>query len=255
MWRDVYACGPKNAIRAGSRCEDMKGPLTGQLRLGKRRPRPIASPPHALLLTFFARGINDGRVPKYQPKSDYVSSSESELGEEDRGFAEEMGLPTGDVDLQDSEHSSDEEGEGKTHKNRKRKAAAAAAAAEAGAKAAENSWMGGGGGAGRWGGGGGGGGGDQVVAQDEGKNGGNTNTKDSNNEPVAPSGGLAVEGGGGDEGQVREERGDAAEAEGRAEPAAGPTSPSVAGLRVVAAKVAQRAQEVGEYSLDVARRF
>lgn len=40
----------------------------------------------------------------------YVSSSESELAEEDRSFAAELGLPTGDDDLQSSD-SSDADGE------------------------------------------------------------------------------------------------------------------------------------------------
>lgn len=39
----------------------------------------------------------------------YVSSSDSGLGEEDRAFAKEMGLPTGDEDLQDSETSETED--------------------------------------------------------------------------------------------------------------------------------------------------
>lgn len=169
-----------------------------------------------------------------------MSSSESELEEEDRVFAEEMGLPTGDADLLDSDHSSDEEGEGNTRNNRTGKAAAAAAAAEA-AKAAESSWVGGGGGAGRWGGGGGGDGGDgggggggEGVAED-----GGNDTQDDKNETIAPSGVLAVVGTGG-----------AAEVEGRAKPTTDPTLPPVAGLHDVAvkvtAKVAQRTQEAGK---------
>lgn len=166
-----------------------------------------------------------------------------------------MGLPTGDLDLQDSEHSSDDEneggaGEGKTRKNGKGKAAAAAAAAEAAAKAAENSWMGGGGGGGRWGGGGkgvggGGGGGndggEQVAAEKGGKEGGDASARDD--VKVA----IAVENGGGDvdhKGQPG--------VEGTAEPATGPSLPSVARAEGAAAKVGQRTQEAGEiYSLGV----
>lgn len=180
-----------------------------------------------------------------------MSSSESELGEEDRVFAEEMGLPTGDTDLLDSDHSSDEE-EGKTLKSKK--AVAAAAAAEA-AKAAENSWMmGGGGGAGRWGGDGGGGGGvggdgNQVSAADGGKNEGKTDIKEDNKEAIGSSGMLANEGNGGDvdvEGQGRERTGNAVEVEGRAESATDPPLPSVADLKDAAAEVAQPKQEAGE---------
>lgn len=63
-------------------------------------------------------------IPAFQ--EDYVSSSESELADEDRTFAEEMGLPTGDGDLEDSEISDAEEQE---DKNAKRKADAQAAKA------------------------------------------------------------------------------------------------------------------------------
>eukprot|EP00752_Nemacystus_decipiens_P010357 g9227.t1 len=189
---------------------------------------------------------------------DYVSSSESELGEEERAFAEEMGLPTGDVDLIDSDHSSDEEdaggaGDGTTRKSRK--AAAEAAAAEAAAKAAENSWISGGGGAGRWGGGGGGGGGgdvgdrgDQVAVGGKEDNVRNAHTRAGHKEAVAQSGVLAVEGGGGDvddEGHGREGTGNAAEVEGRADPAGDATLPSVAGLKGSAAKDTQSSQEAG----------
>lgn len=200
-----------------------------------------------------------------------MSSSESELGEEDRVFAEEMGLPKGDADLLDSEHSSDEEddggaGDGKTRKSRKGKAAAAAAAAEAASKAAEMSWMGGGGGAGRWGGGGGGGGGDvgdggdgggQVAAEDGGDDGGNANTGDGNNDAIAPSGLLAVEGGGDDVGDTAQgTEGMGAGVEGQSEPATDPTLPSVAGLQDAAEKTVQRIQEAGEIrSWSVRRSF
>ncbi|CAB1113941.1 unnamed protein product [Ectocarpus sp. CCAP 1310/34] len=119
---------------------------------------------------------------------DYVSSSESDLGEEDRAFAEDVGLPTGDVDLEDSIHSSDdEEGGGKAAKKAaKAKADAAAAAA---AKAAETSWLGGGGG--RWGGGGGIGNEQAKETEEETANNGDEPT--SNVEAVSSPGSQAAE--------------------------------------------------------------
>lgn len=121
-------------------------------------------------------------------KEDYVSSSESELGEEDRAFAEDMGLPTGDVDLEDSDHSSDDEGGGGRAAKKAAKAKADAAAAAA-AKAAETSWLGGGGG--RWGGGGGGGDEQAKGAEEETTKNGTEPTKDV--ESVMPPGSPAAE--------------------------------------------------------------
>lgn len=117
-----------------------------------------------------------------------MSSSESDLGGEDRAFAEDMGLPTGDVDLEDSDHSSDDEqGGGKAKKKAARAKVDAAAAAAA--KAAETSWLGGGGG--RWGGGGGGGNEQAKEAEEETANNGNELT--NNVEAVTPPGSPAAE--------------------------------------------------------------
>lgn len=90
-------------------------------------------------------------------QENYASSSESELGEEDRAFAEEMGLPTGDEDLQHSDSSDTEKKEAAIKKK---------AEAEA-KKAADNVWvMGGVGDSGGWAGGGGWGGGDGAVTEE-----------------------------------------------------------------------------------------
>ncbi|CAM9187342.1 unnamed protein product, partial [Hapterophycus canaliculatus] len=125
---------------------------------------------------------------------EYVSSSESELAEEDRVFAEDMGLPTGDADLQDSDHSSDEEDVksqgGKTSKSKAAKAKADAAAAAA-AKAAENSWLGGGGG--RWGVDRGGGGDEKAEGEQEEKD-GNNHELSCDDEIVASAALRALEG-------------------------------------------------------------
>lgn len=51
----------------------------------------------------------DVTQPSHQ--EDYESSSESELGDEDRAFAEELGLPTGDEDATESEPSGGEPGQ------------------------------------------------------------------------------------------------------------------------------------------------
>lgn len=149
-------------------------------------------------------------------QEEYVSSSESELGEEDRAFAEDMGLPTGDADLLDSEHSSDDEDVGakggKASKSKTAKAKADAAAAVA-ARAAENSWVGGAGGAGgggRWG-AGGGGGRDVKVEEEHGNEKAATNHEVGCHDEAVASDAVLVPEGRGDEviSDEDERRGDA----------------------------------------------